>query len=90
MAIIEAMSVGLPVLVSSVRGSLDCIVPNKSGFAYAPYDIEGFSKGLYKLYNMKPDEVLDISKFNKEYAQKFNISNSLERMFDIYIRSGVM
>ena len=90
MAIIEAMSVGLPVLVSKVRGPLDCIVQNRSGFAYNPNDIEGFADGLLKIHNMSDEEIQRISKFNKNHAKKFSITNVIEEMFEIYKRSGVI
>ena len=90
MAIIEAMSVGLPVLVSEVRGPLDCIVQNRSGFAYNPNDIEGFADGLLKIHNMSDEGIQRISKFNKEHAKKFSITNAIEKMFKIYKQSGVI
>ena len=90
MAIIEAMTVGLPVLVSKVRGSLDCIVQNRSGLAYNPKDIEGFADGLLKIHNMSDEEIELISRFNKNHAKKFNIANVREEMFEIYKRSGVV
>ena len=90
MAIVEAMSAGIPVLVSNVRGSIDCMIPGKSGFAYSPNDVNGFANGLLKISNMTKNEIKKIEEFNKEYSKRFDIDLVLDTMFDIYKKSGVL
>ncbi len=50
-AFMEAMSAGLPVVASKIRGNADLIENGKGGYLNSPKDIEGFSKSLDKLEN---------------------------------------
>lgn len=83
-AIIEAEASGLPVIVSKVRGALDCIVENKSGLAYDPDDIDNYVKGLIRLYKNENGEYNRMSEFNKTYAWNFDISKVKREMNAIY------
>ena len=44
LSVLEAMSVGLPIIASNVVGNCDTIEHNKSGFLYDLGDIEAASK----------------------------------------------
>ena len=88
-AIIEAEASGLPMIVSSVRGSLDCVVKNQSGFVYSPDDVDGFAKGLTLLSDKTSKLYKDMSNFNKKYAWKFDIKNVKEEMHEIYKEMSV-
>lgn len=88
MATVEAMSVGLPVLVSDIRGPKDCMVVEKSGYRFQPLDADGFAAGLRKIYNMTDTQKNTMRKFNISHSKKFAIEDIVDNVFDIYRRSG--
>jgi len=47
----EAMASGLPVIASDIRGNIDLIDVNKGGYLLNPYDVEGFSEKIIKMYD---------------------------------------
>lgn len=83
-AIIEAEASGIPVVVSSIRGPIDCVEPNLSGLAYEPDDIDGFAKGLKLLSDKNSKDYKRMAAFNKTYAWKFDIGNVKKEMHEIY------
>lgn len=83
-AIIEAEARGIPVIVSRVRGPLDCVVSNKSGFVYEPNDVDGFADGLKILADRESELYKSMAEFNKEYAWNFDIENIKDEMHEIY------
>ncbi len=48
-SLMEAMSVGLPVVCSRIRGNVDLIDNGKGGFIYDCHDVEGFAEGMKKI-----------------------------------------
>lgn len=58
MSIIEAMSCGLPVVVSDINDIPDVVKHGKNGFLVPPHDVQGFTKYCLKLLN---NEILRIS-----------------------------
>lgn len=50
-ALMEAMSIGLPIICSDIRGNTDLIEPREGGYLYNPNDIDGFVDGINELLN---------------------------------------
>ncbi len=84
MSVVEAMAAGLPLLVSDIRGIRDCVVGEKSGFLYAPNDIDGFKNGLIKVYKMNEEIRNTIKMFNVDQSKKFDINRVVKDVFTIY------
>ena len=89
MATVEAMSVGLPVLVSDIRGPRDCMVADKSGYRYHPLDVDGFAAGLRKIYSMDDVQKKAIQDFNISHSKKFGIEHVVADVFNIYRKIGI-
>ena len=49
MAVVEAMSFGLPTVVSDVVGAIGCVVPEVTGLIHEPSDVEGLGRALRRL-----------------------------------------
>lgn len=90
MAIVEAMSAGLPVLVPDIRGARDCMVAGKSGYRFHPMDVDGFADGLCRIYNMDEREKNAMRNFNIYHSKKYAIEDVLDDVFNIYRKSGLM
>lgn len=83
LSVIEAMSFGLPCVVSSVRGNRDLIVNAKGGFVCAPTAVESFRDKFVYLFNNR-DKLSEMGKFNKEVSKKYKYENVVEEMKKIY------
>lgn len=84
-SLLEALSVGKPLLVSNIRGNNDTVVHGLNGFLYDSDDEEMFLKFFDLLYSNK--ELRDsFSKESKSLASQYDINIVLEEVVDIYKR----
>ncbi len=49
-SLMEAMSVGLPIVCSRIRGNIDLIQNGENGFLHDPHDDLGFSESIIEIY----------------------------------------
>ncbi len=52
-SLLEAISIGIPVICYNIRGNNDIIKNNYNGYLIRPYDLEDFEKKLIKVYKNK-------------------------------------
>ncbi|MCH4889727.1 glycosyltransferase family 4 protein [Acidaminobacter sp. JC074] len=77
----EAMTSGLPCIVSKIRGNTDLIT--QGGFLIDPMDISGFSEAIETLASNK-SMMAFMSQFNKEAAKSFDVEVIKGKMYEIY------
>ena len=82
-AIMEAMTVGLPCIVSDIRGNRDLIKNERGGFLNNPNSSEDFAKSISELVKDK-DLRVKMGEFNKEYIKQFDTSCVEEELYNIY------
>lgn len=80
-SLMEAMSVGLPVVCSRIRGNVDLIEDGKGGYIFECHDVNGFAEGMKKIVDSSNS---DIGKFNQETMKCFNINIVNDYMRKIY------
>ena len=80
---IEAMSAGIPLVSSNVHGILDYVIDEKTGFAVAPNDVEGFADAFNKFVE-NPELCAQMKEECLNAVKPFEISNALNVMWDIY------
>ena len=80
-ALMEAMSVGLPIVCSKIRGNTDLIENGKGGFLYDCYDFEGFAVGMQEIVSKKRNEMGTI---NIDTMKKFDIGVISSQMRSLY------
>ena len=80
---IEAMSAGIPLVSSNVHGILDYVIDEKTGFAVAPNDVEGFADAINKFVE-NPELCAQMKEECLNAVKPFEISNALNVMWDIY------
>lgn len=82
-ALMEAMSAGLPVVCSAIRGNMDLIEHGRGGYLLKPNDVNGFATSIQKLIH---DYDLRKKMGDQNIAQikKFDISIVKKDMEDIY------
>lgn len=80
-ALMEAMSVGLPIVCSKIRGNVDLIENGRGGFLYDCHDADGFADGMQRIVNGKGKEMGEI---NIETMKSFDIKAVNSKMRNIY------
>ena len=83
LSIIEALSLGLPVLTSDVRGNRDLIADGVNGFVCNQNDFKAFAEKLMVLKNNKNLRE-KMSKENKIYAKKYDIDVVKKQLSEVY------
>ena len=82
-AAIEAMSAGVPVIGSDIRGVREYAVNMENSILLEPTDIDGFAGAIEKLYS--DDELRDrLGKNALLSVPPFDIRNSIKSITDIY------
>lgn len=79
----EAMSAGLPCIVSNIRGNRDLIINEKGGYLCNPNDYIQFAEAIGKLYS---DECLrkEYGRYNQEKVKDFDVEIVKREISSIY------
>ena len=82
-SIMEAMSTGLPCIVSEIRGNVDMIEQELGGFLCSPTDSASFAEAIRRIAD---DDALRerMSAFNLENVKKFDSDVVIDEMKNIY------
>jgi len=82
-ALMEAMSAGLAVVCSKIRGNVDLVEQGKGGYLAEPNDVDGLRNAIYQI--MTNDKLrLKMSQFNLNKIKFFNEDIVKEKMVAIY------
>ena len=83
LSVIEAMSFGLPCVVSDVRGNRDLIVDGKGGFVV---ETENESMFADKIQSLSKNQEMrkQFADFNKEESKKYTIESVKKQLEEIY------
>lgn len=82
-SIMEAMSAGLPCIVSKIRGNVDLIEDGKGGYLCAPNSITDFKLAIENLANDKSLRK-NMGEYNLEAVLKYDIENIKKEIKKIY------
>lgn len=80
-SLMEAMSVGLPIVCSAVRGNVDLVVNGKGGYVYGCHDVDGFAEGMSEIVAGKGYEM---GRHNISVMEKFDIKAVNKIMTELY------
>lgn len=83
LSVIEAMSFGLPCVVSDVRGNADLIIDSKGGYCCEPTDVIKFANKIETLIENK-DLREQFAEFNKNESKKYSIDSVKAQLEEIY------
>ncbi|MCM3633966.1 glycosyltransferase family 4 protein [Paenibacillus camelliae] len=83
-AIMEAMSAGLPCIVSNIRGNVDLIRDGKGGFLCDPNNVQDFKVAIEKLCNNSTLRS-DMGNYNLFEVEKYDFENIRKEIKKIYL-----
>ena len=81
-ALMEAMSAGLPCIVSKIRGNVDLIMNNKGGYLCDPDDTDAFAEKIRELSDI--NQRIRMAKYNRSVMKNFDIHKVMRKMMDVY------
>lgn len=73
-ALMEAMSCGMPIIASLIRGNVDLIDDGKGGFLVSAKSVDGFVKAIKRLVTDK-DIFSKFGSYNRERVKLYDIGN---------------
>lgn len=74
----EAMSAGLPCIVSKIRGNVDLIEDGKGGYLCDPWSIDQFAEGIEKANK-------NMGTYNIEVMKNFDVNGVIQKTKKIYL-----
>lgn len=72
MALMEAMSVGMPCIVSRIRGNVDLIEEDKGGFFFDSKDSATLVTAIRRMVAASSDTLTKMGAVNQENMKKFD------------------
>lgn len=86
LSLMEAMTSGLPVICSNIRGNSDLIVDGKGGYLVKPDNIQGFTNVVFNLYESNTQRK-SMGIYNRSVIKNFDLQNVIVEMGYIYSKS---
>lgn len=84
-SIMEAMTLGLPIICSNIRGNTDLVIEGYNGHLHSPTDIDGFATSINYFYTHR-DELVTFGKQSAELVQKYSnqtVNSHLRSLYEI-------
>ena len=82
-SLMEAMAIGLPSIVSNIRGNVDLIEDGKGGFLCEPKDANQFAEAIQKMINSS-ELRYKMSQYNLGVIKNYDIHVVEREIYDIY------
>ncbi len=84
-AVLEAISLSKPCIVTNVDGNKDLIFHNYNGFLIEKNDDEAMAKGIIALLQDKESLKRMSNNSKKIFIEKYNIINNIKKLEEIYL-----
>lgn len=85
LSLMEAMTSGLPVICSNIRGNSDLVEEGKGGYLIKPDNIQGFTNAILKVYENNT-QGKNMGIYNRSVIRNFDLQNVIVEMEYIYSR----
>ncbi|SFO47769.1 Glycosyltransferase involved in cell wall bisynthesis [Algoriphagus ornithinivorans] len=83
----EAMTAGLPSIVTQVGGTAEVLGDSNSGILIDPLSIESIQSAMQQLIDLSPEECQAMGERAKKEAERFSVESYLEALLQIYSNS---
>ncbi|WP_017353342.1 glycosyltransferase [Clostridium sp. ZBS14] len=85
--IVEAMSTGLPIVASNIKGHIDLVKQNKNGYLFEYNNVDEFCDYIKKIYcnkELQYEMRICSSQFSKKYSLENVLENTIDIIFDVF------
>ncbi|MFP5274702.1 glycosyltransferase [Coleofasciculus sp.] len=79
MVLLEAASVGLPIVATDVGGNREIVLDGKNGFLVPPRHPDALAQALERMMNLSPQERQQMGQFSRKHVE---LNYSIERVVD--------
>jgi glycosyltransferase involved in cell wall biosynthesis len=83
LGVIEAMSVGTPVVTTAVGGMCEIVEPERSGLQVPPEDAEALAGAIRRVLR-EPHLATRLARGGRERAEIFSMARMVDRMLEVY------
>ncbi len=83
LSIIEAMSLGRPIVASNVVGNMDCVFDGENGFLL-PFDVDAFVEKILYLYQNEEIRVSMGDRSRELFLEHFCLDTQIDKLKNIY------
>ncbi len=83
-SLVEAMSVGLPSIVTKIGGTIEILGESNSGILIDPFDQDSIFQALSKSIHLSYDQRKEMGIKAKQQANRFTVKNYLNTLLTIY------
>lgn len=80
----EAMTVGLPSIVTQVGGASEILGESQSGFLIDPLDSNSIQSAMQQMLDLSPEERHAMGQRAKKESQRFSVENYLKELMKVY------
>lgn len=80
----EAMTVGLPSIVTQVGGAIEILGDSQSGFLIDPLDSNSIQSAMQQMLDLSHEERQTMGERAKKEAQRFSVDNYIKELMNIY------
>jgi glycosyltransferase involved in cell wall biosynthesis len=84
LTVLEAMSIGIPIIATNVGGIPEMVSEGKGGFLVAPRDVNALLTAIQKMFD-HPEQMMVMGKYNKQKSfDRYRYSLVIARLLTIY------
>ncbi|MDN3690576.1 glycosyltransferase [Cyclobacterium jeungdonense] len=83
-ALAEAMSNGLPSIVTQIGGAREVLGESHSGFLVDPFSTDSILSAMLNMFELSEEERKEMGKMAKKASQRFSIETYIEDLLEVY------
>ena len=84
-SVIEAMSIGLPIICTPAGGLVDMVIPPKNGFIASNFTTASLSNQLRNFLNSKHSKIEQIKRNNlNDFRDKYSLNKCSNEYLNLY------
>jgi glycosyltransferase involved in cell wall biosynthesis len=85
MVLLEAASVGLPIVATDVGGTREIVLDGKNGFLVPPRHPDALAQALERMMNLSPQERQQMGQFSRKHIElHYSIERVVDRWEELY------
>jgi glycosyltransferase involved in cell wall biosynthesis len=86
MVLLQASSVGMPIVATDVGGNAEVVSDGENGFVVPPKNDQALTKAMQRVLDLPAAERLRMAEHGRHFAQeKFEIERILDRWESLYV-----